>query len=394
LLFLLVLLLLCPWITAAQDFVDFDDFLRRYEATPESLKPALAQAFVNWQRRRGGFPIRKSNGEAVFFYIGDSQGTDVRLTGDFRQASFSNVNWDNVGEPMDRVGSVFYKRKRFEPDARLDYKFVIDGKDRRDPLNPRTLISGSGGGEVSELVMPEHRMPSIAPIQDGRQGSLRQIEESWAQPRVTVYLPPGYDPSNRYPTIYTADGAAWVELIRLPALLDQLIAKRAIEPVIAVMIDAAADRSAWYSYNEDYLKYLRRVIDHVDKSYATRPQAIARVHAGTSAGGRAALYAGLELPGLFSNLALLSPSLSGPVYYFEPYFSGRQRPDPKSRIWMSAGTYEGYIYRDAQVLEAYFKKVEIPVRAVYLHQGHSFGAWRESTEEMLLHFFPSTRAPR
>jgi enterochelin esterase-like enzyme len=155
------------------------------------------------------------------------------------------------------------------------------------------------------------------------------------------------------------------------------------------MIDAAADRNSWYSYNEDYLKYLRRVVDYMDSSYATRPQAGARLHAGTSAGGRAALYAGLELPGYFSNLALLSPSLSGPVYYFEPYFRGRKRPDSKLRLWMSAGTYEGYIYRDALTMEEYFTRLDIPIKAVYLHQGHSFGAWRESAEEMLLHFFPS-----
>jgi len=388
--FLALLVLLCPWVSVAQDFRDFDDFLRQHElASPES-RPVLVQSFVKWQQSHGGFPIRKTTGDVVFVYIGDGQEKDVRLTGDFRQSSFSNVNWDNVGEPMERTGTIFYRRRLFEPDARLDYKFIVDGKDRRDPLNPRTLISGSGGGEVSELVMPGHQMPIITSIEDSRlRGSLRRLEESWAQPRVTIYLPPGYDPSGSYPTIYTADGSAWVDLIRLPAILDHLIAKRAIEPVIAVMIDATTDRNSWYSYNEDYLKYLRRVVDYVDATYATRRQAGARLHAGTSAGGRAALYAGLELPDYFGNLALLSASLSGPVYYLEPYFSGRKRPDSKMRIWMSAGTYEGYIYRDAQAMEAYFKGVGIPITATYLHQGHSFGAWRESAEEVLLHFFPS-----
>ena len=389
-LFLAIVLALCPLFLVAQDFIGFDDFLRQYEAAPPDSRLALAQSFVKWQQARGGFPIRQSNGDVVFVYIGDGQEKDVRLTGDFRQTSFSNVYWDNVGEPMERIGTVFYRRRRFEPDARLDYKFLVDGKDRRDPLNPRTLVSGTGGGEVSELVMPGHSMsPMTSPLVGGLRGVLRHLDEPWAQPRVTIYLPPGYDPSGSYPTIYTADGAAWVDLIQLPSILDYLIAKRAIQPVLAVMIDAAADRNSWYSYNEDYLKYFRRVVDYVDTSYATRPQAGARLHAGTSAGGRAALYAGLELPGYFSNLALLSPSLSGPVYYLEPYFSGRKRPDSKLRLWMSAGTYEGSIYRDAMTMEEYFSSLDIPIKAVYLHQGHSFGAWRESAEEMLLHFFPS-----
>jgi len=85
------------------------------------------------------------------------------------------------------------------------------------------------------------------------------------------------------------------------------------------------------------------------------------------------------------------PSFSGPVYYFEPYFSGRKHPDPNLKIWMSAGTYEESIYRDAQTMEAYFKRVDIPIKAVYLHEGHSFGAWREGAAQMVLHFFPFER---
>jgi enterochelin esterase-like enzyme len=63
-------------------------------------------------------------------------------------------------------------------------------------------------------------MPTIASVQEGRRGSLRQVNEPWASPRVTVYLPPGYDSSGSYPAIYTADGSAWLDLIRLPSILE------------------------------------------------------------------------------------------------------------------------------------------------------------------------------
>jgi pimeloyl-ACP methyl ester carboxylesterase len=343
-------LLLCPLSTTAQNFVDFEDFLRRYETARPELRREVARSFVDWQQARGGFPIRQADGNVVFLYFASGEERDVRLTGDFRAISFTDVYWDKIGEPMSHVGSVFYSRHVFEPDARLDYKFVVDGKDIRDPLNLRTLISGTGGGEVSELVMSRHQTSVLEEAQVGfLHGTLHPLEEAWALPRVTVYLPPGYDRSRSYPTIYTADGTAWLDLIRFPEILDRLIAKRAIEPVIAVMIDAAADRSSWYSYNPDYLTYLRRVVDHVDNLYSTRRQPEARLHAGTSAGGRATMYVGLELPGLFKNVSMLSPALTGPLYYFEPYFSSRKRPDPNLRIWMSAGTYEGSIYRDAPI---------------------------------------------
>jgi hypothetical protein len=86
-------------------------------------------------------------------------------------------------------------------------------------------------------------------------------------------------------------------------------------------------------------------------------------------------------------VALLSPSLTAPLYYYEPYFSGRLRPDATLRVWLSAGTYEGSIHRDAQVLDAYFARIGQPAKTMYLHQGHSFGAWREGAAEMLKHFF-------
>lgn len=386
---LVLALAVTPSVLAAQRFIGFDDFLRTYEAASPDSRPRLVEAFVQWQRRRGGFPIAEPGGSAVFFYTGTGAERDVRVVGDFRPASFFTVLWDTAGEAMTRVGSVFYKRHTFEPDARIDYALVVDGKRIPDPLNARTIFSGPGGGEVSELVMPGHRLPAEIAERSGiARGTLQVVREPWATPEVTVYLPPRYDPSRRYPTLYTADGSAWAEHVRLPVILDNLIADGAIEPVIAVMSDPAPDRSSWYSYNPDYLAYLRRVVEHVDRHYATRQDPAQRVHAGSSAGGRATAYAGLEMPELFGNLAMLSPSFTGPIYFWEPYFSGRIRPGANLRVWMSAGTYEGYIHRDAQTMQSYFRRAGIPTRAIYLHQGHSFGAWRESAASMLRHFFP------
>jgi enterochelin esterase-like enzyme len=392
---LLLLLTLLPSTALSQSFTGFEDFLQRYEASSPESRQELAQAFVNWQRTRGGFPIVERDGRVLFFYLGSGEGQDVRLVGDFRPSSVYNIYWESTGETMTRVGSVYYSRHTFEPDARLDYKFIVNGQSTVDPLNSRTLFSGVGGGEASELIMPDHRLPPETLERPGfARGTLQVVEESWATPKVIIYLPPGYDPSRKYPTLYTADGSAWVEYIKLPTILDNLIADRTIEPVIAVMIDPAKDRRAWYYYNPEYLTYLQRVVEHVDRNYSTLARAEERVHAGSSAGGRITLHTGLELPHLFSNLGMLSPAFDGPAYYYEPYFSGRKRPDRYLRIWMSAGTYEGSIHRDTQTMEAYFKKVGTRAKAVYVHQGHSFGAWRGLVPDMLKYFFTSKNPPR
>jgi enterochelin esterase-like enzyme len=167
----------------------------------------------------------------------------------------------------------------------------------------------------------------------------------------------------------------------LPTILDNMIADGEIVPVIAVMIDAAEDRSAWYYFNPDYVAYLERVVKYVDGRWSTRPEPSARVHAGTSAGARASLQAGLERPDLFGNVALLSPSIAAPPHRYAAYFRD-DRPTPPVRSFVSAGAHEGAICEDARLLGLW-----LHATPVYTHEGHSFGTWRGVIPSMLRHFF-------
>lgn len=386
-------LLLLPAALSAQAFADFEDFLRQYAAANPKAQSALARSFVAEQRNHGGFPIADGSGRVTFVYVAEGAQRDVRLVGDFHTRSFSNVYWDIVGEPLSRVGSVFYTRRTFEPDARLDYRFLVDGDKTLDPLNPRTIVSGAGDGEASELVMPQHRIPAaIAVTTSAPRGALHVVQEAWATPKVTIYLPANYDPRRDYPTLYTADGSGWIAYIGLPTILDNLIASRSMPPIIAVLIDAAADRSAWYDCNPDYLAYLKRVVAYVDGRYATRARATARILAGTSAGAKAAAYAGFTLPDVFGNVGLLSPSISPTPPCLASYLDGRASV-PHLRAWIAAGTYEGAIHRESEALGTFLHQVGIPVETRSVHQGHSFGAWREGAVEMLPYFFREPEGP-
>jgi enterochelin esterase-like enzyme len=371
----------------------FDDFLGRYRRATEQARPEIARAFVAEQRRRGGFPIVEGN-TAVFFYVGHGGEKSVRLTGDFLTQA-GHIYWDERGEEMEAEGAVFWKRRTFEADACLDYRLVIDGTAKVDPLNPHTIESGiarAGPVELtSELAMPGCKRPAELVAHASVRGTVQTIEEPWASPKVSVYLPAGYDPASHYPVVYTTDGSAWIDILKLPTILDNLIADRAIEPVIAVMIDPGPDRSGWYQFNPGYLTYLDKVVRYVDGNYGTRTSPQARLHLGTSAGGRASLYVGLERPRVFGNIAMLSPSLAKARALYEPYFTGQPRPDRRLRVWVSAGSYEKVIAQDAQAIDARFRSVGITPRTVFVHEAHTFGAWRRLTVEVLRHFFPARR---
>jgi hypothetical protein len=106
-------LLLCPLSTTAQNFVDFEDFLRQYATARPELRREVARSFVDWQQARGGFPIRQADGNVVFLYFASGEEREVRLTGDSRAISLTDVYWDKIGEPMSHVGSVFYSSQVF-----------------------------------------------------------------------------------------------------------------------------------------------------------------------------------------------------------------------------------------------------------------------------------------
>lgn len=367
-------------------------FLEAYSAAAPAERAELAREFL--AGRSGAFPIVGEGGAVTFVYLGP--GEDVRLEGDFAIPRLT-TRWDPHGVAMRRVardGQLWVREMELPDDARVLYRVVVDGEAMADPLNSRTLDDPIREGPVSELAMPGYPAPlHAAPIADDEEiarGRLVVLDEPWADPKVTVYLPPGYaerDPDRKYPTLYTADGSAWIDFLRLPTILDRMIADGSIEPVIAVMIDTKRDRTAWYWYNPEYLAYLERVIDAVDGRYATRPDPASRVHAGTSRGGAAALYAALERPDLFGAVAALSGHFGGPPFFWEPFFSGRREISPHLRAWMSAGTFEGYIVEDLEAVSAWLRRSGAEVETERSREAHNMGTWRHMIPRMLTWYF-------
>ncbi len=379
--------------SAPARFAGFDDFAARYRAAPAASREALAASFVEWRRSRGGFPIVEDGGGVVLAWFGTGREEEVRVGGDFAPRHHYSVYWDERGEPMERLaadGAVWFRRLRLERDARIDYAFRIDGRWKVDPLNPR---SGGGrpAGVVSEIAMPGFAQPAeIVPRAGVARGTLRALDEPWATPRVTIYVPAGYDPARRYPVVYTADGSKWLEHGSLATILDNLVADGAIRPVIAVAIDSAEDRADWYFFNSAFVAYVGRVVAWVDEHLSTVREPAGRLHVGTSSGGRGALWAALARPDLFGNVGLFSANHSGPVSLLAPYVTGEKRPDPRLRVWMCAGSHEPYILEDAQVMQAWFERLGQPLRVVYTHEGHGWGTWRHLVKDALRFFY---RAP-
>jgi Putative esterase len=135
---------------------------------------------------------------------------------------------------------------------------------------------------------------------------------------VYVYLPPGYDDSDRrYPVVYTIQGYTghvrmWFNRMPFrrpyPELADEVFAGGTVPPAIVVYVDA------WTAYGGSqfldspatgrYHSYLcEEVVPWVDERYRTIADRSHRAIAGKSSGGYGAMVTPMLRPDLFGSLA-------------------------------------------------------------------------------------------
>ncbi len=137
-----------------------------------------------------------------------------------------------------------------------------------------------------------------------------------------VYLPPGFDPHERYPIVFYLHPFAFDErtFLRLVPFIDEAIASGKLPPLIVAAPDGSLDgqgcleRPGSFFLNtgagpyEDFL--MQDVWDFVCKHYPIRPERNAHVLAGISMGGFAAFNQGIRHRNAFGIVAGIHPPLN------------------------------------------------------------------------------------
>jgi len=157
-----------------------------------------------------------------------------------------------------------------------------------------------------------------------------------------VWLPPGYDPSQKYPVLYILDGASAFDVctsfnheeMRADETLTELISTGKIPPLIAVGIDNASDvirqgdgdglarAREFLPYADPYDPYTlapsgtaypdfleSEVMSAIASKYPVETGPEHTAIWGASYGGTAALYAVIHRPDLFGSAIIESPGL-------------------------------------------------------------------------------------
>ena len=213
------------------------------------------------------------------------------------------------------------------------YNFVVDGVRTLDPRNTNVVRDVN---ELSNYFIVDGGIADSYLPADVPHGSVEQVwyPSSWKgmkRRRMTVYTPPTYATSaatTRFPVLYLLHGSggdetSWCDCGRAVQILDNLIAKGLVKPMIVVMPNGLVDWQAAPGIGPDYNReptannvssmmglfentFVADVVTYVDSHYRTLRRQSGRAIAGLSLGGLHAIHISANKPSTFGYVGLFS----------------------------------------------------------------------------------------
>jgi enterochelin esterase family protein len=311
-------------------------------------------------------------------------------------------------QPLERVPEtdLWHLFLELPPRSRIEYKFdvVKDGNNHwiTDPLNPLTAEDPFGRNSVCRAYGYE-RPAWTVPDSGARPGVIEAVEfhsRHLEGPReVLCYLPARFRRNRRYPLLVVHDGADFLRFADLKAVLDNLIERLEIPPMIVAMTEAG-DRLREYAGDPRHASFIaEELLPGLQDRLPLEDNPSRRALMGASFGAVASLATAWQYPGLFNRLLLLSGSFAfsdigthrrgpafDPVVEFMNRF--RRRPGrPARRIYLACGIYESLIYENRSIVPL-LQANDIRVRFQEVRDGHNWENWRDRLRDGLSWLLP------
>ncbi len=200
--------------------------------------------------------------------------------------------------PLTRLGDtdVWYRAMEFPTTSRIEYKFgvVRNGHEDRvfDPLNSNVAYDPFGGNSVvhsSDYVDPEWSY-EIPDVPQGRFEELTIDSSAFGDKRtLRVYIPPKFRDYRRYRLMVVHDGDDYVKYSRLHHVMDNLINRLEIPPMILALSNPK-DRIREYANDPRHARHVvEEIIPAMEAKYPLISDAGGRCITGASFGGVASL---------------------------------------------------------------------------------------------------------
>ena len=366
--------------------------LRELLAAP-TIEPAAIDAFI----AANDFPIVDKTG-VTFVYKGEATQVLLRCF----------IHGLPTAQNLERMAGtdLWVLRIDLPANSRIEYKFEVvrDGKVEwiTDPANPLHAADPFGANSVVQgfgYVRPDWTLPDS----EARAGEIDELEVATALPdgsrRTRVYIPARFRRSRRYPLLVVHDGTDFLRYASLQVVLDNLIHRLEIPPLIVALTDSP-ERLIEYAGHEGHARFVATELPAaLGERFPLRDDADARGLMGASFGAVASLHAAWRHPGQFSRLLLESGSFAfsdighhrrspvfDPVARFVNQF--RAAPGrPAERIYVSCGIYESLIYENRSLVPL-LAEHGLSVRYEEVRDAHNWENWRDRLQGALTWLFP------
>jgi len=355
-------------------------------ASTERMSANDQQAyFDNYVAQQPGFPIIEGND---VYFLTKSDSTQPYILADFNGFLNPRYTEDKSIGLMRPIGKTtwYYFRKMLKPDAVINYKYTDGNTEWLDKHNDDERINF--GDSVSFIRLGPNHNPIESTSTEKRGKSITHSIESVIQNHtrtIHVYLPPNYESEQELSSVYFHDGSFFTKEMNVPDILDNLISKELIKPIVAVF-DNPVVRGKEYRGDSAYREYIiKELIPYISKSYKVSEFADKRAVIGFSRGGMSAFYLAY-LTDTFSKLGALSPAIyPTSVEDFMNDLSGFSGK-PK-QAFITAAFYDHFWYKDAKALSKKLEEQGVKVEYIENAQGHNIPSWQTQIDDMLIAFF-------
>ncbi len=295
------------------------------------------------------------------------------------------------------------------------YSFIVDGIRMPDPSN---VFQIRDTATITNVFLIDGDYADYFKINDVPHGTVSKV---WydsptlgTDRRMTVYTPAGYEKGDkRYPVFYLLHGMggdenAWSELGRATQILDNMIARGEIEPMIVVMTNgnidmegAPGETSLGFTQPTTQLpktmegtfeQHFPDVVKYIDTNYRTIADKEHRAIAGLSMGGFHSLHISKEYPDMFDYIGLFSAAILpregsvSPIYQNFDEKLAKQFADAPQLYWIAIGDKD-FLY---EANKEYRKMLDDKgYKYVYRESpdGHIWKNWRIYLTEFLPQLF-------
>ncbi len=299
---------------------------------------------------------------AVTFLLANPTAKTVLYVGDL-------TSWDHPAK-MEKKGGNWTYKAGLPPDARVEYKFVVDGNWTLDP-NAQKCDNGLGS-QNSYWQGPKYKFE----IPDGDPQSPMMRSETVIEGYKTVLFQPADRSLKDLPILAYADGNTYESIGKVQNVVENLAEQGKIRHVVLLLV-APKDREQdyWHDSKPAEAVLINEILPWAREHAPASSNAADLFVGGSSLGGVFALRLAEDYP---DKVAGGIHSQSG-AFWVEPAdldLTVLDRMTKGIRLFLDYGTYERELTKSNQDALKALRQEGVTASSLVTPEGHTWTAWR------------------